>query len=348
MKKLALLLILSLLVFGCTQPAPAPQKPSGQQSQGNVVVDINGSNVVYGQTNTPEYLGNAPGYVPTVNASGENKQEAKKNQSEIAPDYRSMGAKFQFGQDVNQKLKIYVFDVGYGESVLVKKGDFEILFDAGREGSGVSAKLQKLGVNKIEAVVATTDDEKRRGGISQILKDFPVSEVWTSGDAISPEFKAGVLDAAAETGIPIRHPQDGDELSYDGINFSILNPPEKRLTGNPDVNSIVVKITEEDFCMLLTSNMEGGVESRLIGRGGLKCDILKIGKYGAGSATDSNLIFAVSPKDAILSVGANSEGNPNPTILERLRLKGITLYRTDALGDITIESDGTDYEIRSG
>lgn len=341
MKFPALILISFMLILGCAQNTQ--EKPP---QAGNTAVNITGSNVVYGQSEPQEYLGNNPGYVPTINASGGAIKEANKTQ--MPADYRSLGAKFQFAEGEGSKMQITVFDVGYGESILVKKGDFELLFDAGNENSGVSKKLQELGANKIEAVVITADDEKRWGGLSQILKDFPVSEVWTSGDAISPKFKAGVLDAAAETGIPIRHPQDGDKLEYNGISLTILNPPEKRLTGNPDVNSVVAKLTHGDFCIILSSNMEGGVESRLIGRGGIKCSILKIGKYGAGSATAPNLLFAVSPKEAIISVGNNSDGNPNPTILERIRLQGIALYRTDINGDISIESDGSEYTIISG
>ncbi|PIN82741.1 hypothetical protein COV61_05105, partial [Candidatus Micrarchaeota archaeon CG11_big_fil_rev_8_21_14_0_20_47_5] len=226
-------------------------------------------------------------------------------------------------------------------------GEFEMLFDCGDEEGGgkVVQQLMGLGVNRIEAVVITADDEKRWGGIEEVLRNFAVSEIWTDGAEHSDAFTEAVDYNAAQSGIPIRHPQAGDAPVFSGVLFRFLNPQEKKPVGSPETNSIVAKVAYGNFCALLTSNAETGIESMMMGKGNITCPVLKVAKYGSGSATSSEFLAVVKPKDAILSVGQNSQGNPNSAILERMRVLGIALKRTDRDGGITVESDGKNYTV---
>lgn len=148
-----------------------------------------------------------------------------------------------------------------------------------------------------------------------------------------------------EKGIPVKHPASGDSVTLNGIEITILNPQKNR-GKEPDIDAVAMKIKNGDFCVIIQSDVEMGIENAEVGSGiSLKCPVLSLGKHGAGSANSFLLIDAVQPKEAIISVGPNDRLEPNPTVLERLIMKKITVYRTDQNGTISIISDGKTYTI---
>jgi competence protein ComEC len=52
------------------------------------------------------------------------------------------------------------------------------------------------------------------------------------------------------------------------------------------------------------------------------------------------MIEAVQPPYAVISVGENNYGHPNAEALNKLRAKGVQLFRTDEQGTIVATSDG--------
>ncbi|MEM2963606.1 MAG: hypothetical protein QXW70_04135 [Candidatus Anstonellales archaeon] len=341
------LLLILILIGGCIQNT---EKESPSNQDGETLpyrIKFEGKNIVYGQTNSKIEEDDKEGFIPTINATS--MEIDKGDITKLSSQYKEFGKNFQFSKNENQQTYVYVFDVGYGESILIKKGDFEILFDAGRNETSkkLVSELQRLGINKIEALVITSDDEKRFGGSRSLFENFPISEIWTNGDELGGTDFQEVSQYAAAYGVPIRHPEEGDEVEFNGMVFRFLNPQKDRFTQNKDANSIVVKITDRQFCLLLTSNIERGIENKLVGSGGLRCEVLKIAKYGSASSTDLTFLVAVEPKDALLSVGPNKDGYPNPTSIEKMKVLNIKLYRTDLDGNIIIQSNGTTYQIRT-
>jgi len=58
---------------------------------------------------------------------------------------------------------------------------------------------------------------------------------------------------------------------------------------------------------------------------------------------------ASAPLFAIISVGLeNSYGHPHRDVLERLAQRGVTVYRTDVDGAVTIRTDGRRLRIETG
>jgi competence protein ComEC len=62
---------------------------------------------------------------------------------------------------------------------------------------------------------------------------------------------------------------------------------------------------------------------------------LKVSHHGSKYATSEEFLQAVSPNEAVISVGKNnSYGHPAPEVIERLLKSGARIWRTDAMGDI--------------
>ena len=69
----------------------------------------------------------------------------------------------------------------------------------------------------------------------------------------------------------------------------------------------------------------------------LAADVLKVGHHGSRFSSTSELLEAVHPTQAVISVGEDSPyGHPAAETLARFREYGIQIFRTDLQGDITI------------
>ena len=70
-------------------------------------------------------------------------------------------------------------------------------------------------------------------------------------------------------------------------------------------------------------------------------NLLKVGHHGSAKATTPELVTAVKPAFAVISVGSgNSFGLPRRETLGRLAEAGTRVYRTDLDGAVTFYLDG--------
>ena len=63
-------------------------------------------------------------------------------------------------------------------------------------------------------------------------------------------------------------------------------------------------------------------------------DILVAGHHGSKRSTCEELLAAVKPEIAVISVGDNQYGHPTEEVLGRLAAIGCMVYRTDLHGNI--------------
>ena len=69
--------------------------------------------------------------------------------------------------------------------------------------------------------------------------------------------------------------------------------------------------------------------------------LLKVGHHGSATSTIPELLEAVHPRYAVISVGArNVYGHPRKEVLDRLHEAGVATYRTDLDGAVTFYLDG--------
>ena len=92
------------------------------------------------------------------------------------------------------------------------------------------------------------------------------------------------------------------------------------------------KLSFGDFDALLTS--DAGLIAPPI-----QVDVLKVPHHGSKYGMTKSWLEAVHPKLAIISVGKNSYGHPNPDVLSRLASIGSKIFRTDQDGTVKFEID---------
>ncbi|MEM2137618.1 MAG: hypothetical protein QW568_00845 [Candidatus Anstonellaceae archaeon] len=341
---LAAMLLLFALIFGCASQqdgaAPTIKEKTRQPSR---------------QQDTDFGQGYAPG--PGLNAtkgdndSGGLAEEPQDPFAGIVP--RNVSDKINEGQfrledQTSKPLRISVIDAGNADAVLVRKGEFAMLLDAGNF-ERVNAYLRANEIGRLDILVATRDAPDAIAGMEGILGSYEVGEIWINGvPAVSNDYKE-VLKKAEERGIAVKRPEAKDRLYLFGMGVDVLNPQKLRLKGSPESDAIVLKVSSGDFCMLLLNPTVTEIESSLMNAiADVRCPMVSYFMHGEGRPTPSVLVDRANPKDVVISVGENDRGLPSETTITRLKIAGKNVWRTDLQGTIEITKENDeDYRISS-
>ncbi|MCX8175174.1 MAG: hypothetical protein N3E51_03135 [Candidatus Micrarchaeota archaeon] len=286
---------------------------------------------------------------------GERQEDAKKNESSapqslpeqdefagIVPRNISENigdGEFRVHYQPATPLQVYVISGGNADSILVRKGEFSMLVDAGN-ATAVREIFETLRIGRVNVVVATKNSPDAIGGLAETIRKYGADELWTNGIAPSGML-AEAVGEARKKGIFLKQPQAGDRMEVNGLLVEVLNPQQQRLYGSPESDAIVLKLTFNSFCMLLLNPATQEIEPALLSSGiSPRCDVLTYFNHGEGRPNPSALLEQAQPQHAIISVGENGFGLPSATTLTRLGMKGIGVYRTDLNGTVVVSTDG--------
>ena len=102
-----------------------------------------------------------------------------------------------------------------------------------------------------------------------------------------------------------------------------------------------MQMTLGNTSALLTGDIEKRVEQGLA-LTMPHADLLKVAHHGSATSTTPELLSAVHPQYAVISVGYRSIfGHPKLPVLSRLTAAHVQTFRTDTDGAVTFYLDGT-------
>ena len=250
------------------------------------------------------------------------------------------------------QLRVDFIDVGQGDAILIQRGAVAILVDGGPEADTVADYLRSRGIEDVDLLVATHPHADHIGGLTEVLERFEVGEIWVNGDTVTSQtyqnFAAAVA-AERAAGASYREVARWDSATMDGIDILVLHPTND-LTGDLNEDSVVVKVTCGTVDVLLTGDATSDSEASMISDALTRLDseVLKVGHHGSSTSTSAAFLAAVSPDDAVISVGAdNTYGHPAQGTLDRLSAAGASVYRTDSDGTVVLTSDCSSYSIQA-
>ena len=258
-------------------------------------------------------------------------------------------------------LRITMFDVGQGESILLETPDGRrMLVDTGGAPFGgslgigarvIAPALWARGVRALDTMLITHGDPDHIGGALDVMGDFSPRHLWMGVLVPNHRPTQDVLDAANRLAIPVdlRHM---DETDVDGdLRLRVLHPPppdwERRQVRNDD--SVVIEMTYRDVAVLLTGDISTDIERAILPRlTRAPTRILKVAHHGSRTSSSSELLLEWRPQIALISAGrGNTFGHPAPEVLQRLEQIGARVLRTDLQGQITIETDGHETKVQT-
>jgi beta-lactamase superfamily II metal-dependent hydrolase len=254
--------------------------------------------------------------------------------------------------DNEGNLSVYFFDVGQGDSTLFVVDGKTILIDAGEVDMGdrVVRDLRKLGVNRIDLLVATHPHSDHIGGMQTVLASFPVGQVLDAGIPSTSPVYEHFLETIDRKNIPYRVAEQGQTIDVDtAVRVFILSPPAQRIGDDPNINSVVLRISYGTIDFLMTGDLGGEGEDTVIRSGyPIEAEILKVGHHGSSSSTSPAFLARVRPEMGFIYVGeGNPYGHPHKETLDLLKESRVTLYRTDRDGTILVRTDGMSYSVKT-
>jgi len=241
--------------------------------------------------------------------------------------------------------------VGQGDATLIEADGTVILVDGGKASANVEDYLQAQGIQDIDLMVATHPHADHIGGLIDVLALYDVHEIWTNGDTSGSQTYGNFALAVAQeqaAGAILREVEvkRGYVTKFDVLDIEVLHPVS--LTDDTNEDSLVLRLTCGTVDILLTGDATTDSEASMLAEEGLLTDVevLKIGHHGSNTSTSDAFLTAVTPEDAVISVGAgNTYGHPHQETVDRLAAHGVTVYRTDLDGTVTLTSDCSTYSI---
>lgn len=232
-------------------------------------------------------------------------------------------------------LTIAALDVGQGASTLFLTGKGAVLVDcggSGRASAGDTAAdhLAAMGRDELELLVLTHLDDDHFNGVEQLLYRLDVKKIA----APNVEGREELIRLAQQEGAELVLVEREQRAALGGVEFT-LYPPLGRGTSNEE--GLFVLCSAGGFDALVTGDADQFVERMLVKYYGLPdLELLLAGHHGARNSTCQELLDALRPELAVISVGYNSYGHPSEETLGRLETSGAKIYRTDENGTVTI------------
>ncbi len=247
-----------------------------------------------------------------------------------------------------------VFDVGQGESVLVRTAGRAVLVDTGlRFASGedagarvVAPALWRQGITRLDGLVVSHDDIDHSGGAASLLASHHPDWLLTSLAGMPPASLSETGRALLTAAPRALACAAGQTWTWDGVRFRVLHPPAHHYAhpgfGDND-RSCVIRIDTAHGSALLTGDIERLAEMNLAERRmPLAADVLVAPHHGANTSSTPEFLAAVRPRLVVVPVGRrNPFGHPHPEALARYRALGAEIARTDRHGAVEVRLQAT-------
>jgi competence protein ComEC len=253
--------------------------------------------------------------------------------------------------------KITVQDLGAGGAVHLQTGGANWLFDCGSERSYdriVREYLHWAGVNRLTGLVLTHGDSLHIGGATELLCDYPRVNLIDN-----PEPDRSLVHRRLSrmlSGLKGHGPKPGALVAGDNFHLSrnviahVLFPPRQFAGATADDQTLVIRLSiAPDTFVLFMSDSGAETERALLSNGSeLQSQILVKGQHYTGVSGSGAFLDAVQPR---LIIATSTQFPERERIsdewAERLRARGIKLFRQDETGAVELEFFGNEWRARA-
>mgnify|MGYP000916504117 CR=1 FL=1 len=254
------------------------------------------------------------------------------------------------------ELNVTMLDVGQGECVGIETREHHVyLVDAGSTSKKKTGQyqiipwLKYIGTRGVEGIFITHWDEDHISAVGELLEwskssRVKIRRIFLPDVALKDEVLEALLQQIEEANVSVEYLSAGEHMTDGALQISCLHPYAKKVPEDRNDASLVLRLSQDDFQMLLTGDLEKSGEDWLVEQARpatqnpLRCTILDAGHHGASNATGEALLDLAQPGVVLISCGKNNRyGHPAPETLQRLEERGIRWYSTAEVGAIQVQ-----------
>ncbi|XOU93956.1 MAG: ComEC/Rec2 family competence protein [Candidatus Kerfeldbacteria bacterium] len=244
-------------------------------------------------------------------------------------------------------LEVIFFDVGQGDSILIKTPSHHTILIDGGPGTSVVSKLGNhlpFYQQKIDLIILTHAHEDHLAGLIGVVNKYEVGQVIYSDVKYSSSSYKEWQSIMEIKDMIVTEPIFGQEYKFGEVALEILYPFDKYEETPEDINdtSVVSKLIYQDTSFLFTGDASIDVEEKLLENNiDINSNVLKVAHHGSKYSSSFDFLEAVDPDYAVIQSGeGNSFGHPHKLTLNKLNGYNIEIFRNDEIGDVIITSDG--------
>lgn len=237
-------------------------------------------------------------------------------------------------------VRVWVFDVGQGDAIFIDTPEKDVMIDGGPS----PIVREKIGMilpwfdRNIEHVFVTHPHADHVVGLVPILEYYSVDIAGESDQGCTSLECFAFRDVVAASTVV----RSGDVFELaPGVSLRAVWPEgsyDGKKISDPNDGSLVFLLETSNGSMLLTGDAGSEEEYAFLALLPDRIDVLKVGHHGSRTSTSDELLEALGPSYAIISLGEeNSFEHPHGEVIERLEKYDVEIYRTDLLGDIRVE-----------
>ena len=255
-------------------------------------------------------------------------------------------------------LEVSFLDVGQGLAMHIRTpAGRHLLIDAGgRPGFDTGEKivlpyLRHRRVATLDMLILTHSHYDHYGGMATVARNLQVEHFISNGDSDDAEPFAELMQVLGEREVSMHVVEAGSRITLEnGLWLDVLSPPERRFRHTGDDannNSLVLRLAFHEFSLLITGDAETVAITWLVREQGdkIKSTVLQVPHHGSRGALSSAFLALLDAQAAVIPVGKNNFGHPHPQTIELLLNHGVSVYRTDWHGSVTVQSDGKNWHI---
>ena len=238
----------------------------------------------------------------------------------------------------DQTSKLWLFDVGQGQSLMVRDAGRTLVIDTGAAYSPdfsmasavVIPWLEKSGAESLDLLVISHSDNDHAGGLESLLAQYPAVVRFAGQPAMHQAW----------------HFQDCHERGLlalsDRVSLKFFSLPEA-LRRNDNDHSCVLQLNYYGRRVLIPGDITAQAEAALVDLYGddLQSDVLVAAHHGSRTSSAEVWLDTVAPAEVWISSGyKNRYGHPHTEVLRRLKERNIRLFLTAESGFLSIDADG--------
>jgi competence protein ComEC len=229
-------------------------------------------------------------------------------------------------------------DVGQGDALVLNAGSHRaVVVDTGPDPTLVDRCLDRLGVQRIPAVVLTHFHADHVDGLPGVLASHRVGELEVTALREPTYGAAAVSQEARGSGVPVRVPALGEVDRIGPITWTVVSP-RRIVSDSPNDASVVLLVESRGIRMLLGGDAEPPSQQLMADEHLGSVDVLKVPHHGS-AYQDFAFLESLHPRVALVSVGAHNDyGHPAPVTMRALAHTGAAVRRTDKDGDVAVVS----------
>jgi competence protein ComEC len=224
---------------------------------------------------------------------------------------------------------VVFLDVGQGDAILLQDPTgATALIDSGRDPAVLAAGLRRHGVTRLDLAVATHGDADHVGGFAALTVD--VDRLWVPANQPRSDLLDLVVAEMTDAGAVVDEVAAGESARMGSFEIDVIGPRRRYAAEND--GSVVLFVNAGGATLFLGGDIEATAQAELPP---LHPDVLLVPHHGAAT-TDLGWLSRTVGSVAVISVGPNDYGHPDPLVVETLDGEEVTILMTQQLGDVSL------------